>query len=252
MAGAGAWIEALAWPEVAQRMADGAPILIPVGAAAKQHGHHLPMNTDYLVARGITERLIERLPILAAPVVGLGYYPAFSEFAGSQSLDAATFQASTEQILERFIDQGAARLAIFNTGVSTEAPIALALASVYRRRKIRAGVAHLRLLGAGLDGIWRQRGGHADERETSLMLALAPEHVHLDRAPRHEPPSTAQSVFLRPTILSRDPARADEYAPSGATGDPFAATAEKGHRLLAVILEELAAGLRALFPDALR
>lgn len=247
----GAWIEDLAWPEAASRIADGAPILIPIGAAAKEHGHHLPMNTDYLLARGLSEALLGQLAILAAPVIGLGYYPAFAEFAGSQSIDAPTFQATIEQVLERLIDQGATRLALLNTGVSTEAPIALAVAEIYRRRKIRAGVAHLRLLGNAVAHLWQHGGGHADERETSLMLALAPERVDLRRAPAFRAGDPATQIFRRPTILSSDPLRGDEFAPSGATGDPSAATAEKGRTALAAIVAELSAGLRTLFADKL-
>ena len=51
MSGApGAWIEDLAWPQVAARIAAGATVLVPIGARAKEHGHHLPMKTDYLLA----------------------------------------------------------------------------------------------------------------------------------------------------------------------------------------------------------
>ena len=51
-------------------------MVIPIGAASKAHGAHLPLKTDALTARALAQKLLERLPVIAAPVVGFGYYPA--------------------------------------------------------------------------------------------------------------------------------------------------------------------------------
>ena len=64
----GVWIEDLAWPEVEARFKAGALVLAPVGAIAKEHGHHLPMKTDWLVARELASRVAAALPVLVAPV----------------------------------------------------------------------------------------------------------------------------------------------------------------------------------------
>src|SRR5579883_1755005 len=123
MSGGGVWLEDLTWPEAKQRFAAGALVLVPIGAAAKAHGPHLPLKTDALTARALAERLLQRLPIVAAPVLGLGYYPAFTKFAGSQHLSAATFTAVVRELLDGFaagrpplraaqhrrLDRGAAR-----------------------------------------------------------------------------------------------------------------------------------------------
>src|SRR5689334_22190283 len=92
-ANTGVWLEDLTWPEARARFAAGDLAVIPIGAAAKAHGPHLPLKTDAVTARALAQRLIERLPAIAAPVVGFGYYPAFTAFAGSQHLSAATFKA---------------------------------------------------------------------------------------------------------------------------------------------------------------
>ena len=80
----GAWIEDLTWPEVAERLTAGWPVLVPIGARSKEHGHHLPMCTDYLLARAFTDGVLAELPVLAAPVIDFGYYPAFLRYSGSQ------------------------------------------------------------------------------------------------------------------------------------------------------------------------
>src|SRR6185503_8986804 len=83
---------------------------------------HLPLKTDALTARALVQRLIERLPAVAAPVVGFGFYPAFTSFAGSQHLSSATFKSLLAELLGNLRSHGARRLVILNTGVSTEQP----------------------------------------------------------------------------------------------------------------------------------
>src|SRR5882757_11458644 len=123
-ANTGVWLEDLTWPEAKARFEAGMPVVIPIGAASKAHGPHLPLKTDALTARALAQRLIERLPAaVAAPVVGFGFYPAFTAFAGSQHLSAETFKALLGELLGNLRGHGVRRIAILNTGVSTEQPI---------------------------------------------------------------------------------------------------------------------------------
>lgn len=241
----GAWIEDLSWPEVAERITGGWPVLIPVGAAAKEHGPHLPMNTDWLIARALAGRVAAALPVLVAPVVSHGHYPAFVRYPGSQSLQAATMIALMVDLLDRFIEQGATRLAILNTGVSTEAPIALAVREVWDAHGVKVGTAHLRELGLAAGALLKNPGGgHGDERETSLMLAIAPERVRLDRLAATSPARAPATIFRVPIDL------APTTDPEGYLGDPRHASAATGVALLNAITDELIEGLRTLFPDA--
>jgi len=94
-------------------------------------------------------------------------------------------------------------------------------------------------------------GGQADELETSLVLAIEPGSVRLDRAvPDYgnmlDAPAT---VFYQPTVFSGDPASGLDYSRTGARGDPTLATAEKGEAVLTAMARELVDGIRALFPD---
>lgn len=155
----GVWLEDLTWPEAKARFEAGALVVIPIGAAAKAHGPHLPLKTDALTARALAERLLERLPAVAAPVVGFGFYPAFTSFAGSQHLSAETFKSLLGELLGNLRSHGVQRLVVLNTGVSTEKPI----------DEMADGAAdllvlHMRGLGAAADKLLAVAdGGHADE-----------------------------------------------------------------------------------------
>ncbi len=217
----GVWLEDLTWLEAKRRFEAGALVLIPIGASAKAHGHHLPLKTDALTARALAERLIQRLPLVAAPVLGMGYYPAFTKFAGSQHLRADTFRAVLHDVLDGFAAQGARRFALLNTGVSTEKPID----EVASARNDTLAL-HMRLTGQAAEGlIDNKEGGHADERETSVMLALDPRSVRMDRL-----------------------GAAGPFEQTAATGDSSRATSFKGERLLAARADDMAATIAARWP----
>jgi creatinine amidohydrolase/Fe(II)-dependent formamide hydrolase-like protein len=93
-------------------------------------------------------------------------------------------------------------------------------------------------------------GGHGDEHETSLMLAIAPQTVDMSKAVTDyghmlEEPDT---VFYRPSEYIGDPARGINYSQTGVRGDPTLATAEKGKAILDDMVAELVAGLRHFCP----
>src|SRR5882757_9936694 len=122
-ANTGVWLEDLTWPEAKACFEAGMPVVIPIGAASKAHGPHLPLKTDALTARALAQKLIERLPMIAAPVVGFGFYPAFTSFAGSQHLSAATFKALLTELVGNLRVQGVNGTVLRTPGVSTEKPI---------------------------------------------------------------------------------------------------------------------------------
>ncbi len=166
----GVWLEDLTWPEAKARFEAGALVVVPIGAVAKAHGPHLPLKTDAVTARALGQKLLERLPVVVAPVVGFGFYPAFTAFAGSQHLTVPTFTALLSELLGNFRDHHVARLAILNTGVSTEGPVDAAAAGADDLL-----VLHMHGLGLAADSLLDvAEGGHADERETSVMLAIDP------------------------------------------------------------------------------
>src|SRR5438876_11797482 len=98
------FIEHLAWDAVARRIADGAVAILPIGAAAKQHGFHLPLNTDRIQAEWFAAKLAVRIDALIWPTLTYGYYPAFTEYAGSGSLSASTFEALVHEIAAGILD----------------------------------------------------------------------------------------------------------------------------------------------------
>jgi creatinine amidohydrolase len=230
------FIERMHWDEVARRIEDGAVAILPIGAAAKQHGFHLPLNTDRIQAEWLAGRMAEKIDALVWPTLTYGHYPAFVEYAGSSSLSISTFEALVREVAGQILGSGCLKLLVLNTGVSTLAPADRALARLANER-----VKHLWIYeGPRYPRIARQlseqsHGSHADELETSLMLALAPHLVDMSRAEASPMIAKAAPGRLTPTDKT-----SPNYSRSGSFGDPTLATLEKGEALLAAIREDLA------------
>lgn len=250
----GVWLEDLTWPEAADWFGRGAPVVVPIGAVSKEHGHHLPLCTDYLLARGIMDRVIAELPVVAAPVISFGYYPAFRHYPGSQHLSPATFAAVLREVLGGFVAQGVTRLAVLNTGVSTEPVVNVELREMLETTGVRIPCAHIRDLGRSAERLFEQDlGGHGDEHETSLIEAIAPERIRRglaipDYGHARELPKT---TFYVPSIFAEKGAAPRDFSATGVRGDPTLATPEKGAASLAATVGDVVAGLRGLFPEAL-
>jgi len=230
-------VAGLTWDQVKARLAAGAAAILPIGAGAKQHGLHMPMATDQLFAVYFALVLADKTDALIWPVLSYGAYPAFVAYAGSVSLSNRTFQAVVTEIADGLLGFGASRVIILDTGLSTIAPVEAAIAASREPSRIR----HVKLFAGPrfletADEIKQQPyGTHADEIETSLMLAIAPGLVDMGRA---EPfPFSATGPARGP--LSPDDPSAPNYAPSGSFGDPTLTSAEKGSKVLAAILDDL-------------
>lgn len=222
------------WPQIEAHLAAGALAVLPVGAAAKAHGRHLPLATDYLQAEWLAAQVVQRCDAVVWPTLSYGHYPAFVDYPGSTTLGRVTFKTAVVEILRGLARAGAGRIAILNTGISTIGALAEAAADArlgvpVRLVDVYAGPRLARVQAELEEQAW---GGHADEVETSLMLAIAPQLVDM-RAARPAPSRLGQGVFNR-----SDPA-APNYSPDGVTGDPTRATRAKGERLAAALLEDL-------------
>ncbi|HXI08218.1 MAG: creatininase family protein [Bradyrhizobium sp.] len=228
-------VEHLRWDEVGRRIAAGAAAILPIGAGAKQHGLHLPLDTDRIQAEFLARRLASRIDALVWPTLTYGHYPAFVEYAGNVSLSAATFEALVGEISSEILRHGCRALFVLDTGLSTRGPVDRALAGLGPGKamhlKIHEGPRYCKASAR----LQRQRhGSHADELETSLMLAISPEFVDMSRA--EASPTIVQSV---PGPLTPTDTASPNYSRSGSFGDPTLATLEKGEALLAAMIDDL-------------
>lgn len=230
----GAWVANLTWREVETRISTGATGILPVGAACKEHGFHLPMNTDQIQAEWFAWQLAHTENILIWPTVTYGFYPAFTDYPGSCTLHHETFMQFVREILETIIYSGVSYVVIINTGISTIKPLEQAINFPVCKNRVTLFNAYSgkRFLQVQNDIEQQKHGGHADEIETSIMLAIAPEHVDMKSI------DSCKAGIARGVLNRRDP-DSPGYSASGVVGAPALATVEKGRQLCNAVLFDL-------------
>jgi creatinine amidohydrolase len=233
----GVKLETLSWIEAEQWFADDPVVVIPLGAAAKEHGPHLPLNNDAIIAAWLSEQVSAMLPVVIAPLINASFYPAFIEYPGSISLRYETARdliADTCMSLSRF---GLSRFYVINTGLSTLRPLAEVKAL------LDEGIVFEYLdLDAALQGLpenllQQQYGSHADEHETSLMLYIAPEVVDMSRAVDDGAEGEGRLTRTRGQGL---------WSESGVFGQATLASADKGKVIAQVLLQHVLAQIESL------
>jgi creatinine amidohydrolase len=77
----------MSWDEVEAAQKNNEVVIIPLGAAAKEHGLHLPLDNDYIMAEYLRDRVLKKFKYaLALPTINYNYYPAFLEYPGQGHL----------------------------------------------------------------------------------------------------------------------------------------------------------------------
>jgi len=223
----GVKLELLSWIEAEQIFATDPVVIIPLGAAAKEHGPHLPLNNDAIIAGWLADQIMQQLPVVVAPLVNVSYYPAFTEYPGSISLRLETARDLFVDICSSLARFGLSRFYVLNTGLSTLRPLAevgpaLAASIDFDYLNLESALQSL-----PPDLLQQQYGSHADEHETSLMLHIAPQIVDMSRAVD----DGAEGVGR----LSRSPGQGT-WSPLGVFGQPTLASAEKGRVIAAALL----------------
>jgi creatinine amidohydrolase len=234
-------LEKLTWVQAEKALQGHDVILIALGARTKEHGPHLPLNTDYILAEYLKDRVAERIQVATLPTLQYGYYPSFLEYPGSVSIGADTFKVMLKDICLSMRGYGARKFYLLNTGISTLGPLEKA-AGELKQAGIILRYLDLREVDRKLPpGLLKQEGGsHADEAETSIMLYIAPEKVDMGQAVKDYDPRPGRKG------LTRNPQGQGTFSPTGIWGDPTLATREKGKIIVETTVQAIVDQVRNL------
>jgi creatinine amidohydrolase len=215
-------------------------VVVPFGAV-EQHGPHLPLDTDAVLADRLGPLLAERLDALCAPTMRIGCSQHHLAFAGTLSLRPQTLQMIVHDLVDGLARHGFRRVVLLATHGGNEPPLQEAGAAS-RRDGVSVVVPSLRVAVGALLAVARARGvppgvagGHAGELETSLMLALAPDLVRT--AAMTEPGYTGPLDDAAAKVLFEDGVGA--LAANGVLGDPRGASSDAGHAYVTAFLDAI-------------
>lgn len=233
--------ERATWEEARAFLQRFPAAILPLGAT-EQHGPHLPQSTDTLIAKAVSRGVAERVGGYLLPAVPVGYSWTWKNFAGTPWLRFETMMRLVEDVVESLERQGVRAMLVMTGHAANEPALKYAVRVLADRG---CGVA---VLYGGLWGIpevvsefegrvWRGMYElHAEELETSLMLAIAPDLVRMDRAVAGYP--------VAPKEFGHSALSMGDIGASGVFGDATRASAEKGRRWLEVITARTAEAWR--------
>lgn len=235
------FLENLTWVEAEKALKGFDVALMALGARSKEHGPHLPLKTDFVLAEYLMKRVADEVPVVVLPTLAYGYYPAFLEYPGSISVGAETFKNMVMDICKSMRGYGIGKFYCLNTGVSTIGPLTDASKELAPLGIILRSLNVLEVDRALPGGLLKQAGGtHADENETSMMLYIAPELVDMSKAVKDFDPRPGRRG------LTRDPNGTGSYSPTGVYGDPTLATRKKGKTIVEATVREVVRQVREL------
>ena len=226
-------------PDLARLVTERSIFVQPLGAV-EQHGPHLPLNTDLLIADRVSELAVERvgaeLDVWVLPPLAYTKSNEHAWSAGTMWLSATTLLAVLDDIGRCVATTAARKLVFFNGHGGNSALVGVA------NRELR--LAHGLMTFLAHPGVPPDQGGvsapdelgmgiHGGTDETSMMLHLAPHLVDMSAATRNVPERLAANRYVRFGGAVGFGWLSNDFGVDGHIGDPTPATAERGGQLVA-------------------
>lgn len=229
------------WPDIAQGDAARWIAVLPL-AAIEQHGPHLPLGTDAMIAQAYLARVHDLLPndcpAVFLPVQAVGISTEHLAFPGTLTLPPEVAIRSWTAIGDSVARAGVRKLVMVSSHGGNSAAMTLVAQDLRARLGMLAVTTAWSRFGVP-DGIFGteeiRHGVHGGAVETAIMLAAQPDLVRIGGIGNFTPRTVAMESTYRRLSAAR-PApfawQAQDLHPSGAAGDATAASADKGRQLI--------------------
>ena len=231
------WLDELSTVEAAEVAAEGVVVIFPVGSV-EEHGSHLPLCTDSLQAEYVALEVAKKTGCLVAPPFRQGVCNAGRNFAGTISIGFETLRLVARDVLSELVRNGFNRIIVLtgHAGSSHMAALRLAAQEVVVQKGTLKGKTRIMVL-SDYDFAYElkeklnvdARDGHAGDVETSRVMAIKPELLKGKGTPSFPQMPRFEVV--------PDP---ETYFTGGLSGDPTAASKEKGHKINEYVIIEVA------------
>jgi creatinine amidohydrolase len=231
------WLDELSTVETAEAVKAGKVIIFPIGSV-EEHGEHLPLCTDSIQSEYVALEVAKRTGCLVAPPFRYGIVNAGRNFPGTLTIQFDTLLNVVKDVLSELSRNGFNRIIVMSghAGSSHMAALKLAAQEVVRQNGEENGKQRTRIMVLSdfdfaeelTSELANPKDGHAGTLETSRMMNISPKSIKSKGIPsRNEMPRF--EVVLHP----------EQYFPTGVHGDPTAATAEKGKKINAYVIEHV-------------
>jgi creatinine amidohydrolase len=242
----------LTGPQIAQRLSARSIVVQPLGAI-EQHGPHLPLSTDSVVATAVAEAAVadvgDELDVWLMPTLQFTKSNEHAWSPGTVWLSASTLLAVLDDIGRCVATTHAKRLVFFNGHGGNSALLGVVNREVRLKHGLMTFLAHPGMpvdQGGTSPAAELGMGVHGGTDETSMMLHLAPELCDMSKAVRRVPDKLAANTYVRFGGRVSFGWLSNDFHPDGIIGDPTTATAERGKELFDGSVGAFCAALREI------
>jgi creatinine amidohydrolase len=163
-------LEQMTWPEALKAFSgDTTVVVIPTGST-EQHGPHLPLGTDFLIAHDLARRVGERADVIVTPTLPIGYAEYHTAFPGTLSIHEDTLARVYMDVCEHLVRYGATHILVVN-GHGGNMTALRQCGEELRKRRVPMAIACWWQMSQVVNPDWLATG-HGDYVETSAILAV--------------------------------------------------------------------------------
>jgi len=231
-------IEEMTTEEITESLKVVDTVLVPLGTI-EQHGPHLPVGTDVLIPKEIAKWVAEKAKVLVAPPVYYGNSLSMQEMRGVVTITPEALATLLLDLCKSLAKQGFRKI-VFLNGHGGNIQV---LNFIGQRARVGTGAKIIRIdwwviASEEISKICEKEVVHADEGETSMMLACRPDLVNMERAVKDE----TYDELARKVTGGKPKNMPQVYFPfhvwtkTGVIGDATKATRDKGERILDAVV----------------
>lgn len=241
-------LEEMTWTEVREMLKTINTVLIPIGSVEVE-GPHLPLAVDSIVAMAVARKVADNIDdTVVAPLVNVTYSDWHMGFPGTMTLSMPTHMQALKEYCQSLIQHGFKRLFFINSHVGNDSAIWTVGNEIAKTSRARAGMVSIWTLssemGKKIPELKENTFLHAGEIMTSVVMAIRPDLVDMDKAVTEylKPEVDSFKQILSSKLKYKDHIfsayyMSDEVTESGVMGDPSAASKEKGETILTHLVE---------------
>ncbi|MCP5027555.1 MAG: creatininase family protein [Actinomycetia bacterium] len=237
--------EDLTGPELSQRVIPSSILLLPVGAV-EQHGPHLPMSVDHVIAdemaTAVVDQVGDELDVWQLPTMSISKSNEHAWSAGTLYLRAETMMAVLVDIGRAAASTGAERLVILNGHGGNTTHLGTALRELRLQFGLKTFLVHPSVppaYGGSSTADELGMGIHGGLNETSIFMHLRPDLVDLSKAERKVPEALDGNEYVKFGGPVQFGWLSNDFDPDGYIGDPTGASAERGKELFEAAVDRL-------------
>ena len=239
-------------PQVSQLLTSTSILVLPVGAI-EQHGPHLPLNTDLVVADAVAQAAVSRvgdkLDCWLLPSITVSKSNEHAWSAGTLWLSARTLLSVLEDLGRSVATTPARKLVFVNGHGGNSSLLAVANRELRLKYGLQTFLAHPHMpadQGGTSASVELGMGVHGGDDETSVMLHLRPELVDMNLAVRRVPEKLAANKHVRFGGSVSFGWLSNDFHADGHIGDPTRASAERGKVLFDGAVDNLCTALEEI------